>query len=134
MAQVSKVNRDITVDEILTTLDNSNKDTYNFFVSLGEPYSYLIDVRLNVFRSDNGQWAIAVERLGYNPRGGSVILDIYYYGNCILPLESFGNPTNSYSVLPIDVNSFESTVNDNEAITATAKFWMVRNEPVPLSQ
>lgn len=132
MPQDLKNEKNITVDEVLNVLDNSNKDAYNIFVSLGEPYSYLIDARLNVFRCDDNRWAIAVERLGYNPRGGYVTIDIYYYGNCILPIESFGNPTNNHSVLPIDSDNFENTT-DGEALTKEAAFWIVRKQKVSLS-
>ncbi len=55
--------------EILHTIDNANKlGSYCHFVWLGDVYSYLIDCRINIFRNANDQWAIAIERLGYNPR------------------------------------------------------------------
>ncbi|MBK8628377.1 MAG: hypothetical protein IPN86_23345 [Saprospiraceae bacterium] len=79
----------MTEEEILNTLDNSNDGYYCSFVELGHVYSYLIDTRLNVFRGDRDRWAIGVERLGYNPRAGAIILDINYFGNCLTNLEFY---------------------------------------------
>jgi hypothetical protein len=44
----------LSEEEIITTLDYSNsRRYYSHFTSLGHPYSYLIDCRLNVFRGEN---------------------------------------------------------------------------------
>ncbi|WP_129715643.1 hypothetical protein [Pedobacter sp. SYP-B3415] len=121
-----------TEQEILDKLDHSN-DGNDGFVMLGEPYSYLIDVRLNVFCDERERWAIAVERLGYNPRAGAISLDIHYYGNCLLNLEHYnGRSTNSYSIYPVLANSFEESVNGEE-IKEGAAFWLVRGSKVSLT-
>lgn len=125
----------ITEKEILDNLDNSNKQGYYCsFVDLGHAYSYLIDCRLNIFRSNDGQrWAIAAERLGYNPRAGGILLEIYYFGNCLMNLEHYnGQDTNYYNVTPVDWDNFIET-SDNEALKRDAEFWIVRGEKVPLS-
>ncbi|WP_116789119.1 DUF7003 family protein [Flavobacterium psychrotrophum] len=119
---------------ILNALDYSNTDgLYTQFIPLGHPYCYLIDCRLNIFRSDNGEWAIAAEKLGYNPRSGYVELEIYYYGNCLKNLEEYnGSFSNSYIVFPIDIHSYESTT-DGEVLKPDAKYWLVRGEKVQLT-
>ncbi|WP_437921531.1 DUF7003 family protein [Sphingobacterium sp. LRF_L2] len=123
----------ITEEEILKTLDSSNDGYYCSFVDLGHVYSYLIDTRLNVFRGKDEQWAIAIERLGYNPRAGAVVLEIYYYGNCLKNLEIYNNrPLNYYSVYPIDNDNFNETI-DGEILKLDAKFWLVRGQQVPIS-
>lgn len=123
----------MTVEEILNTLDNSNDGFHCSFVDLGNVYSYLIDARLNVFSGDNERWAIAVERLGYNPRAGAIILDINYYGNCLINLEFHNErPTSYYSVQPIEFDIFNETL-DGESLKSTAKFWLVRGQQVSLS-
>lgn len=123
----------MTEEEILNTLDNSNDGYYCSFVDLGHVSSYLIDTRLNVFRGDNDRWAIAIERLGYNPRAGAIILDINYYGNCLTNLEYYNErPTSYYSIHPIDFDNFNETV-DGESIKSDAKFWLVRGQQVSLS-
>jgi hypothetical protein len=123
----------MTEEEILNTLDNANDGYYCSFVALNHPYSYLIDTRLNVFVGENNRWTIAVERLGYNPRAGTIILEIHYYGNCLINLEHYNKrPINYYSVYPIDKDNFDETVED-EGLKPDAKFWMVKGQQVALS-
>lgn len=123
----------MTEEEIYDKLDNSNDGYYCSFVELGHVYSYLIDTRLNVFTSNKNQWAIAVERLGYNPRANAIILEISYYGNCLTNLEYCNErPTNYNSIYPIDTDNFDETV-ESEAIKPEAKFWLVRGQQVALS-
>ena len=125
----------LTEKEILDTLDNSNKQGYYCsFIDLGHAYSYLLDCRLNIFRRDDGQrWAIAAERLGYNPRADGILLDIHYFGNSLINLEHYnGQDTNYYTVSPVDWDSFNKTI-DGEVLKPSAEFWIVRGEKVPLS-
>jgi hypothetical protein len=123
----------MTEEEILHALDNSNDGYYCSFVELGHVYSFLIDTRLNVFRGDNDLWAIAIERLGYNPRAGAIELDIYYYGNCLINLMFYNErPTNYYNIQPIDFDNFNETI-DGECLKAAAKHWLVRGKQVALS-
>ncbi|GAB2779182.1 hypothetical protein GCM10027275_23400 [Rhabdobacter roseus] len=123
----------MTEEEILSTLDNSNDGYYCSFVELGHVYSYLIDSRLNVFRDDNHRWALAIERLGYNPRAGAITLDINYYGNCLTNLEFYnGRPTSYYSIQPNDADNFNQTI-DDESLKSDAKIWLVRGQEVYLS-
>ncbi|MDJ1498579.1 hypothetical protein QNI19_36935 [Cytophagaceae bacterium DM2B3-1] len=123
----------MTEQEILDKLDNSSIEYYGSFVELGHPYSFLLDTRLNVFRGDNDRWAIAVEKLGYNPRAGCILLEIHYYGNCLINLGNYNKQLlNEYSVLPIDMDNFEETT-DGEALKPDAKFWLVRGHQVPLT-
>lgn len=100
---------------------------------MGHAYSYLIDCRLNIFRSENGQrWAIAAERLGYNPRAGSILLDIIYFGNCLINLERYNEQdTNYYSVTPVDWDNFNETT-EGESLKEEAMYWIVRGEKVAL--
>ena len=123
----------ITEEEILAKLDNYKLGDYCQFIDLGHVYSYLIDSRLNIFRNDNDQWAIAAERLGYSPRGNRIELDIYYFGNCLINLEIYNEQkTNYYTVMPIGWNSFNVTV-ENEALTKKAKYWTIRGRQIELS-
>ena len=117
-------------EEILNALDRSGDGS---FAELGQVYSYLIDTRLNVFRGDSDRWALAIERLGYNPRAGAIILEINYYGNCLLNLDVYNErPTNMHYIYPVDSDSFEQTV-DGENLRRDAKFWLARGEQVKLS-
>src|SRR5436190_23898079 len=108
----------LTEKDILDNLDNCNKQGYYCsFIDLGDAYSYLIDCRLNIFRGKDGQrWAIAAERLGYNPRAGGILLEINYFGNCLINLEHYnGQDTNSYRMTPVDWDSFNQTI-DGEVL------------------
>jgi hypothetical protein len=123
----------LTPAEILDTLDNSAAIKYNYFITLSHPYVYLIDSRLNIFRGENNDWAIAAEVLGHNPRGGYITSEIFYFGNCLINLESYnGNSVNTFSNYPVDDESFEATT-DGEVLIPEADFWIVRGEKVPLS-
>ncbi|MDN3584033.1 DUF7003 family protein [Mucilaginibacter flavus] len=123
----------LTPSDILVTLDNSAAVNYNHFITLSHPYVYLIDSRLNIFRGENDDWAVAAEVLGYNPRGGYITSEIFYFGNCLINLENYqGNTINSYSNCPIDDKSFNATT-DIESLLPDAGFWIVRGEKMPLS-
>jgi hypothetical protein len=109
-------------DGILTILDN-----YSSLINLDQAYSYLIDCRLTVFRNDDEQWAIAIERLGYNPRADAILLDIHCIGNCFS-----GRETNTNTIMPIEWNSFNNSM-DFEILRPDAKYWNVRGTQVHLS-
>jgi hypothetical protein len=111
---------------------NNHKSFYCHFISLGEAYSYLIDSRLNIFKSNDDQWAIVAERLGFNPRAGGIMLEIYYFGNCLINLEEYnGQATNSYTVYPIDWNSMTKT--GDTYLNEDAKYWIIRGKQIELS-
>lgn len=77
----------ITEEQILAKLDNYKLGYYCQFINLGNPYSYLIDSRLNIFKGENDEWAIVAERLGFTSPADAVTLDIYFFGNCLTNLE-----------------------------------------------
>jgi hypothetical protein len=123
----------ITEEEILYALDNYRNGYDPAFVELGHPYVYPIDSRINVFRKSQDNWALAIETLGYNPRGNNINLDITYYGNCLINLEKRENYiSNSYCIWPIELESFNSTI-ETECLKPDAKFWNVRNKQIELS-
>src|SRR6478672_27633 len=72
MPEVSK-----STDWILSQLDRSAADFT--FPDLGHGYYFAIDSRLHAY-SDVDRWAMIVETVGYNPRGGDVL---HVYGNCL---------------------------------------------------
>jgi hypothetical protein len=124
----------LSIDEILLTLDNSNRSgTYCHFIQLGHPYSYLIDCRLNIFLGENDQWAIAAERLGYNPRGGEIELEIDYFGNCLINLDEYNGQLTSYYLLyPVEQNSFLENTNESY-LKYGSNYWLVKGSKVKLS-
>lgn len=122
-----------TEQEILFTLDNYRNGLDPAFFELGHPYVYPIDSRINLFRDKGDQWALAIELLGYNPRGGYITLAITYYGHCLINLEYTSDYySNWYSVYPITRESFENTI-EGECLKPGADHWIVRGEKVKLS-
>jgi hypothetical protein len=123
----------ITEKEILDKLDNYRLGSYCQFIDLGDVYSYLIDCRLNVFKGKDDRWAIVAERLGFNPRAGGIVLEICYFGNCLMNLESYnGQDINYYRIFPIEWDDFNKTV-DVESLKAEAKYWSIRGKQIELS-
>jgi hypothetical protein len=120
--------------EILDSLDATKKQgPYYSFIELGHGYSYLIDSRLTIFRNDAGKWAIAAERLGYNPRAGNIVLEIIYFGNCLFNLEPCNDQfSNIYHLYPISYESFETAI-ENETIKPGQQQWIVRGTTIELS-
>ena len=122
----------ISEQQVLDALDYSNDGYYCNFLPLNHPYTYLIDARLNLFRSDK-DWAIAAEILGYNPRGGRIELNIYYHGNCLINLERYNNrDVNDYAVYPVDEESFQKAAPD-ELLNPMAQSLLVRGIQLSLS-
>ncbi|MHA4808987.1 DUF7003 family protein [Flavitalea flava] len=121
-------------NNILTTLDNCDQDSAFHFINLEHPYVYLADCRLHLFRDEAGQWAIVSEVLGYNTRGAgwAVSLEIRYFGNCLLPLKDQEEQYNYYTVLPLDAERFNATI-DIDVLQPGATSWLVRGVEVPLS-
>lgn len=118
--------------ETLHTLDHSNDGYYSRFIPLNHPYCYLLDTRLNLFRSQDG-WAIAAEILGYSPRGGSIELQIFYYGNCLINLEQYnGCSVNNSTVYPISEASYAAAT-AHGMLTHDATTLSIRGQEVALS-
>lgn len=123
----------LTEEEILFCLDNYKNGYSTTFVQLGHPYVFPIDSRINVFRSDKDEWALAIEVLGYNPRSEPIALEITYYGNCLVNLDRGDDCySNSYCVLPIDQDSFDRTI-EFETLKPDAEYWIVRGQKITLS-
>jgi hypothetical protein len=77
-----------STSEILEQLDASAGDFT--FPMLDHGYTYLVDARLHAFR-DDARWAIVIEVVGYNPRGGNLYDVLHYYGNCLSGDAGFTN-------------------------------------------
>lgn len=124
----------LSIPNILDTLDHCDDDGRFNFIDLEHPYVSLADCRLNLFRDDEGRWAIVSEVLGYHNRGAgwAVALEIRYFGNSLLPLEDEAESYNYYLVLPLDPDSFNDTI-EIEALLPEAAIWKVRGVDLPLS-
>jgi hypothetical protein len=123
----------LSIEEILRTLDQASDGVYNQFPYLGDTLSYLADSRLNVFQNNEDQWAIVAERLGFSFRQDVIILEIYYFGNCLFNLESNnGQFLNKYTVYPVDTNAYCGP-DDLNHLEPGENYWSVRNQKIEIS-
>jgi hypothetical protein len=68
------------VAQIVGQFDAANEDSR--FPDLGHPYYHAVDVRLHAY-SDVSRWALIVEAVGYNPRGGNLFDVLHVFSNCL---------------------------------------------------
>ncbi len=122
----------LTENSILETLDNSEDGYYRHFIYLGHPYSHLIDCRLNIFRDEKGNWAIAAERCGFSDRAGRIDLTIDYFGNCLQNLEMYNNRPSNTKYLQLFDEDFDETI-DVLYLKPDAKKWILKDREIPLS-
>jgi hypothetical protein len=101
-------------EEILTTLDNSVGVYYSQFLRLDDGYVLPIDVRMNLFAKDD-KWALVIERVGYHNRDIHCFLELFYFGNCLIKLDTVnGDVINAkYHVLCSEANLNALTPADN---------------------
>jgi hypothetical protein len=66
------------VGEILDQFDSANADSR--FPDLGHVYNFAVDARLHAY-SDASRWALIVEAVGYNPRGGNLYDVLHVFSN-----------------------------------------------------
>lgn len=128
----------LTTDEILSTLDNCDKDEPFNFINLGHPYLYLIDCRLNIFRNNTDKWAIVSEILSYNNRSSgyaAIGLEIRYFGNCLINLDvENGKYLNYYNTFPVSPENFDDTIDDIDlSLKPGAESWLVKDTYISLS-
>jgi hypothetical protein len=94
--------------DIIQNLEN-NRDTYSSrFILLSNETDQLLDTRLNVFRHPTGRWTLAFEKLVFDPIENMILLEIYYYGNCVQHLYQ-------------ERNFFEMMMVDHESLNATTR-------------
>lgn len=117
----------LTVNGIIDTLENYPEFGYDQFVSLRTHDTFLVDSRLNLFRHPNGRWAVVFERLVFDVADCELLLQLFYYGNCITGYEA------AYEVLLMTDSSFKDTAS-GWWLKENAQYWKVRNKRLPLSQ
>jgi hypothetical protein len=123
----------LSEEQILNVLDNYRNGYDSNFVDLGHPYVFPIDSRVNLFRNNQDQWAIAIEVFEYNTRQEGVALNISYFGNCLQNLQKRDNYySNSYHAFPVDIDQMNETVN-GEKIKPESSQWIVRGKELKLS-
>ncbi|WP_370377976.1 hypothetical protein [Catenulispora sp. GAS73] len=85
------------------------------FPDFNNGYYYPVDARLHLMR-DPGRWAMVVELLGYNPRGGNLLDVVHTFGNCLTSGEpGFGGDGGFLE----RVENMDEAENDEETYTGT---------------
>jgi hypothetical protein len=99
-----------TAVEILQQLDKCAEDFT--FPMLDNGYVYPVDSRLTAYR-DNSRWAVLIEVIGFNFRGGGhngITNSLHIYGNCL----NFPPGLDNGNFLFITANSDEGETFDEE--------------------
>lgn len=74
---------------ILAKMDADTENPYRFRPDLEHGYFYTAGSRITLF-GDKNRWAFVFEKSGYSNRGGSVDIELNYFGNCLTNLETAG--------------------------------------------
>ncbi|ADU47400.1 DUF7003 family protein [Intrasporangium calvum] len=117
---------DKSLEWISVQLDKSAEDFT--FPDLGHGYYFAIDARLHA-HSDPDRWALVVEVVGYNPRGGDVLDVLHTYGNCL----TSGDPGIDNEDFLGRIDNFEEVEDEDEPETATGADVVVRGSRIRLS-
>jgi len=126
-----------TKKDILDQMDREAED-YNFPLYLGdEDYVFHMDGRIHAF-CDEKRWAVLIEHLCYNPRGGEidgVNIRIFAYGNCLLKPAGWDplSDLKIFSYVPekhhLYDSYFEEVPNEAVAVKIRDKIIPIENDP-----
>lgn len=125
------MNNSFTQNDILKYLEETDQETYHFFIDLEHPYFFTASSHLTLY-ADESRWAIVFEKSGYTNRGLRGEVELTYFGNCLQNLQAQGDAngvtSNSQSFTIIDNDEIERIENDqDELISKNIKQVKVRN-------
>lgn len=86
----SNMNGLFTQKDILDYLEETDQETYHFFIDLEHPYFFTAGSRLTLY-ADEKRWAIVFEKSGYDNRGSRAEIELIYFGNCLTNLQAQGD-------------------------------------------
>lgn len=116
-----------TEQDILKNLDDITG--IKMFPNFDMGYFYPANCRINLF-GDTSRWAIVFEVVSYNNLGYNIVIDNYYFGNCIKQKDKF-NISNMNTIVLSQVDNF-NILNGDLTINPTAKIIKVRNKSVSI--
>lgn len=116
---------------------------YNFFIDLEHGYCETANSKIHLY-ANNENWAIVLEKNGYQNRGKSIEIELNYIGNCIdYPIDKYPernyitNAKNVYLVSPKELERIEnksgSDMEQFELIDPIIKKVQIRNEMVEVN-
>lgn len=120
----------INPNSIFNTIKSMGKMEDCRSVQLNHPDLHYIDGRINVFRNEEGKWAIVFEILGYHPGDNILMLNMYGFGNCLLNPFGEGNFSNYLLYPPVE---FAGSVKDGYLLPGS-QTWFIHNKPYPVPQ
>ncbi|MEJ0106252.1 MAG: hypothetical protein WDO19_28505 [Bacteroidota bacterium] len=79
--------RSFTQSDIINYLEETDHETYHFFIDFEHPYFYTAGSRLTLY-ADEKRWAIVFEKSGYSTGNSCGEIEFAYFGNCLKNLQS----------------------------------------------
>jgi hypothetical protein len=133
-----EMNNSFTQKDILENLEETDQETYHFFIDFEHPYFHTAGSRLTLY-ADEKRWAIVFEKSGYANRGYRGEIEMNYFGNCLTNLESVGSSdastSNMKSVTLINNEEIERIEEDmNELVSKKIKQVKVRDSMLDIEQ
>lgn len=119
----TRMKNSFTQRQIINYLEETDQETYHFFIDFEHPYFYPAGSRLTLF-ADEKRWAIVFEKSGYSTGNRCGEIELEYFGNCLQNLKS-GIPgdnftSNMKTVILIHDTDFEK-IDDGEFEELVAK-------------
>jgi hypothetical protein len=81
------MNSSFTQKDVLNYLEETDQETYHFFIDFEHPYFYPAGSRLTLY-ADEKRWAIVFEKSGYSTGNSCGEIEFAYFGNCLRNLQS----------------------------------------------
>jgi hypothetical protein len=82
-----RMNSSFTQKDILNYLEETDQETYHFFIDFEHPYFYPAGSRLTLYADEN-RWAIVFEKSGYSTGNSCGEIELEYFGNCLQNLKN----------------------------------------------
>jgi hypothetical protein len=86
-ANQTKMKSLFTQKDILNDLEETDQETYHFFIDFEHPYFYPAGSRLTLY-ADESRWAIVFEKSGYSTGNNCGEIELEYFGNCLRNLKN----------------------------------------------
>lgn len=131
------MSRSYTTKDILNHLDDCVMENPLWtFMDLEHGYFYTANSRLSLFASDT-QWAIVFEMSGFANRSCAILLELNYFGNCLINLET-GGENNAYTYNAkhfelVNRAALKEIESGFEQVSSTATHVKLRGESVAIS-
>lgn len=83
----TKMKSSFTQKDILNDLEETDQETYHFFIDFEHPYFYPAGSRLTLYADEN-RWAIVFEKSGYSTGNSCGEIELEYFGNSLRNLKN----------------------------------------------